>query len=234
MSKAYIAIPTYNEAENIGPLTREIFRHVPDVSVLVADDDSPDRTGDAVRALQKEYPRLSLLERKGVRGFAGAHLAAFDAILQNPSVEHIVTMDGDFSHHPRYVPEMLKAAEKYDLVVGSRYATGGGVKNWSMRRRLLSRFGNLYARLVTGIPCRDVTAGFMCIRASVLRELPWRSMQAQGYAWLIELKMLFSRAGAAIEEVPIVFEERRSGASKISRSIIAEGIIQPVRMRFKK
>ena len=202
--------------------------------MLVADDDSPDRTGDAVRALQKEYPRLSLLERKGVRGFAGAYLAAFDAILQDPSVDYVVTMDGDFSHHPRYVPEMLKAAEKYDLIVGSRYVPGGGVKNWSIRRRLLSRFGNLYARLVTGILCRDVTAGFMCVRASVLRKLPWRGMRAQGYAWLIELKMLFSRADAVIREIPIVFEERRSGASKISRSIIAEGIIQPIRMRFRK
>lgn len=236
MGKIYVAIPTYNEAENIGPLIREIFRCVSDASVLVVDDDSPDKTGDAVRMLQKDYPHLSLLERKGARGFAGAYLAAFDMIMQDSAVECIVTMDGDFSHHPRYIPEMLKAAEKekYDLVIGSRYVSGGGVKNWSIKRRILSRWGNWYARRAAGIPCRDTTAGFMCIRASFLRKLPWRQMRAQGYAWLIELKMLFFRAGASIHEIPIIFEERRTGSSKISRSIIVEGIIQPLRMRFSK
>lgn len=234
VSTTHIAIPTYNEGENIGPLIREIFHYVPDVSVLVVDDDSPDKTGDAVRLLQREYPRLFLLERKGARGFAGAYLAAFDAIMQDPTVERIVTMDGDFSHHPRYISEILEAAEKCDLVIGSRYVSGGGVKNWNMRRRLLSKIGNLYARLVTGMPCQDTTAGFMCIRASLLKKIPWRSMRAQGYAWLIELKMLFSRAGASICEIPIIFEERRAGSSKISKSIIMEGVIQPIRMRFSK
>ena len=230
--KTFIAIPTYNEAENISSLIGEIFRRVPAVFVLVADDDSPDGTGRTVRAMKEKYPNLFLLERKGVRGFATAYRAAFDEILRDPAVEYIVTMDADFSHHPRYLPALLDAGRSCDLAIGSRYAPGGGIKNWSAHRRLLSMLGNRYARLVTGMPCRDITAGFSCIRAEFLRTLPWRAMHSQGYAFLIELKMLFFRAGGHIREIPIIFEERRMGHSKISKSIIMEGILGPLRMRF--
>ena len=230
--KVIIAIPTYNEAENIVPLIREIFERYSDVGILVVDDGSPDGTGRLVREAMGRYPNLRLLERSGKLGLASAYLAAFHLILSGPKPEFIVTMDADWSHHPRYIGDLLAVAQTADFVIGSRYISSGGVKNWSLYRKMLSRFGNYYARLVTGIPIHDLTAGFSCMRVSFLEKLPWRNMQAEGYAWLIELKMLFHRAGARLNESPIIFEERRAGASKISRRIIAEGLIYPWRLRF--
>lgn len=232
--KVFIAIPTYNEAKNIGQLLEDIFTYLPEVFVLVVDDGSPDNTSLVVREKMRKFKNLYLIERDGKLGFASAYLRAFREIISRDQTDFIITMDADFSHHPRYLKAMLDKASFYDLVIGSRYTAGGGVKNWNWKRRILSRLGNFYARIVLKIPVWDVTAGFMCGRVSFLRNIGWDDTRAEGYAWLMEIKMLFYRQGARITEIPIIFEERRSGASKISKNIIMEGIIYPLWFRFKK
>lgn len=229
-----IAIPTYNEAENIGPLIKEIYKELPEAEVLVVDDGSPDGTSMIVKEFMRSFSTLLLLERKGERGFAGAYRAAFGKVLRESNADFIITMDADFSHHPRYLKKMLEKAPSCDVVIGSRYISGGTVKNWGLRRRFLSRAGNWYARNILGLPIRDVTSGFTCVRASFLEKIPWSYTAAEGYAWLIEMKTLFYRNGARILEIPIIFEERRRGASKISRNIIVEGLIYPFKLKFSR
>ena len=229
--KTIILLPTYNEADNIIPLLREIFNLPIDCSVVVIDDNSPDGTGKLVERAMAEYPHLSILKRPAKSGLAAAYLEGFSYALSNREADFIVTMDADFSHHPRYLPDLMRAAEAADMVIGSRYVRGGGIRNWSWWRRILSFYGNLYARLVTGVPVRDLTAGFSVIRTSHLKQLPPHELSSEGYAWLIELKSAMHALNARIVEVPIIFEERRSGASKISRSIVAEGLISPWRLR---
>ncbi|OHA01868.1 MAG: hypothetical protein A3C11_01485 [Candidatus Sungbacteria bacterium RIFCSPHIGHO2_02_FULL_49_12] len=231
--RAIILIPTYNEADNIVPLIREIFSLPIECSVLVIDDNSPDGTARLVRQVMSEFPNLSLLSRPGKSGLAGAYLAGFRKVLAESAADFIITMDADFSHHPKYLPDLIRAAKTADVVIGSRYVNNGGVKNWSLWRRILSFFGNLYARLVTGLPINDLTAGFSAIRLSLLKELPLEELSSEGYAWLIELKSALYARGARIIEIPIIFEERRSGASKISRRIITEGLFAPWRLRFR-
>lgn len=230
----FIAIPTYNEAENIGQLLDDIFMYLPESRVLVIDDGSPDNTAGVVKEKMSKFKNVYLIERSGKLGFASAYLRAFREIIDKHDADFLITMDADFSHNPRYLSMLVTAAESGDMIIGSRYARGGGVKNWSFLRRLLSRAGNFYARTVLGIPVKDVTAGFICLRVPFLKKIPWQDMNAQGYAWLMELKMLFYRKRARMTEVPIIFEERRSGASKISRRIIAEGIIYPLKLRWLK
>lgn len=232
--KIFIVIPTYNEAKNIGQLLEDIFVQLPEVSVLIVDDGSPDNTALAVREKMRKFKNIYLLERSGKLGFASAYLTAFREIISRDRVDFIITMDADFSHNPVYLPILISTAKSSDVVIGSRYTKGGGIKNWGIARRVLSRVGNFYARMVTGLPIKDVTAGFLCLRVSFLQKNPWQDMHAQGYAWLMELKMLFYRKQGRISEIPIIFEERRSGLSKISNSIIAEGILYPWLLRFAK
>lgn len=232
--KAVVLIPTYNEAGNIIPLVAEILKQPIDVDVLVIDDNSPDGTARLVEDAAKKFPRLHLFSRTGKRGFASSYLDGFRSVIAKKGAEFLVTMDADFSHHPRYLEHLLLAAEAGDMAIGSRYVTGGGVLNWSFARRILSLGGNFYARLVTGLPIYDLTAGFSAIRLSFLEKIPYQELSLEGYAWLIELKFMMHKNGAKIVEIPIIFEERRSGASKISKSIIAEGLIAPWRLRFRR
>jgi dolichol-phosphate mannosyltransferase len=222
-----VIIPTYNERENIGPLTREIFTAIPDSRVLIVDDNSPDGTGDEVRRHQREYPNLHVLSRSGKLGFGSAYLAGFAEALNDPFTDTVVMMDADLSHDPRYLPKMIAALKNVDVVIGSRYTLGGSVEGWSFRRRMLSRFGNRYARLVTGMPIRDCTAGFLALRAPVVRMLLESSMEMTGYAFLMELKHKIWQWRLRIGEIPITFRDRTVGSSKISNNIIREGIQAP-------
>ena len=184
--KVFIAIPTYNEAKNIGQLLEDIFAHLPEVSVLVVDDGSPDNTTLAVKEKMRKFKNIYLFERSGKLGFASAYLTAFREIINHHQADLLITMDADFSHNPSYLPILISAVETCDMVIGSRYTKEGGIKNWSMVRRILSRAGNFYARMVTGLPVKDMTAGFLCLRISFLKKIPWQDMRAQGYAWLME------------------------------------------------
>jgi dolichol-phosphate mannosyltransferase len=171
MGKSVILLPTYNERENIKLIVPEIFAVRPDVCVLVIDDSSPDGTGEEVRELMKQFPNLSLLSRPGKQGLGEAYKAGMLQVLRDTTVERLITMDADGSHAASYLPDLLRASEQNELVIGSRYVEGGGIENWERWRYLLSQNGNLYARVVTGLPLRDLTAGFMCFHADTLRKI---------------------------------------------------------------
>ncbi len=233
--KTVVLIPTYNERENIAYMVAGISASLPEASIIVLDDNSPDGTGEEVRTLQKTYPQVVLRSRPGKQGLGRAYLDGFRAVLAEPQVERVIMMDADGSHAPEYLPALIAASADADLVVGSRYVRGGGIENWEPWRYLLSRYGNFYARMVTGLPLRDLTAGFMCLRVSLLRSLDLNRLGASGYAFLMELKFCAVHKGhASVAEVPIIFKVRRGGESKISSHIIREGLLAPWKLRFKK
>ena len=229
-----IVIPTYNERENITLLVEEIFKILPDIRILVVDDNSPDKTAEAVRVAMKNYPNLSLMERPQKNGLGEAYIAAFKKLLLSKDVNHIITMDADLSHSPRYLPKLLEMSANHGLVIGSRYIKGGGIVQWELWRRILSGGGNFYVRCILGWKIRDWTAGFQCISVKALNKLDLDEIDLSGYAFLQELKYLLLKAGTTVAEVPIIFENRRGGKSKISRSIIGEGVVGPWKIRMKK
>jgi dolichol-phosphate mannosyltransferase len=212
--RALVILPTYNEAENVLAIASGVLAQHPALEVLVVDDASPDGTGDLVERAQKSEPRLHLLRRAGKLGLGTAYLAGFRHALDQ-GYDLALTMDCDGSHNPRYLPAMLAAAERADLVIGSRYVPGGDVVNWPKRRRLLSRFANLYTRTLLGVPVRDCTAGFRCYRRRVLETVNPFTIRGSGYSFLEEMVYRVHHCGFAIEEIPIVFEQRTHGVSKI-------------------
>jgi dolichol-phosphate mannosyltransferase len=223
--RTVVVTPTYNERENIEPLIRGILSHGPDYGVLIVDDGSPDGTADAVAAIAEHEPRVHLLRRSAKDGLGRAYAAGFHAALQLP-VEYIVQMDADLSHDPAFVPMLVHIAEQTesDLVLGSRYISGARIENWPRRRELLSRLGNVYARLVLGWAISDYTTGFTAFRADALRALPYEEFGATGFAFQLEFKHAFQSRRMRIAEVPITFTERERGASKMHTGIIFEAL----------
>ena len=230
-----IIIPTYNEKENLGPLLEAIYGIRPDIHVLVVDDNSPDGTGQLVAdwAETPQYEgRLFLLRRAGKLGLGTAYIAGFRWALAR-SYRRILEMDADFSHNPRYLPDLLAAAEEADLVLGSRYVPGGGVKNWGFWRRFLSRGGSLYARVLLGLPYQDLTGGFKCFRREVLETLDLGAVRSNGYSFQIELTYRAHCKGFKIKEVPIIFEDREVGKSKMSKHIFLEAVLMVWKLRME-
>lgn len=230
-----IIIPTYNEKENLGPLLEAIYEIRPDIHVLVVDDNSPDGTGQLVAewAEAPQYEgRLFLLRRAGKLGLGTAYIAGFRWALAR-SYRRILEMDADFSHNPRYLPDLLAAAEEADLVLGSRYVPGGGVKNWGFWRRFLSRGGSLYARVLLGLPYQDLTGGFKCFRREVLETLDLGAVRSNGYSFQIELTYRAHCKGFKIKEVPIAFEDREVGKSKMSKHIFLEAVLMVWKLRME-
>lgn len=231
MSKTVILLPTYNERENVDVIIPEIFAAHPDLHILVIDDNSPDGTGEVVRRLMEKYPNLRLLSRAGKEGLGVAYKHGMSETLRDAGVERVITMDADGSHPVEYLKDILKASETNDLVIGSRYTKGGGIENWEPWRYAMSRYGNLYARTLTGLPVRDLTAGYMCFHAPLLRRMNLDHVSASGYAFLMDLKFNAIHGYAArVKEVPIIFKSRREGESKISHHIIREGLKTPLRL----
>ncbi len=230
-----ILLPTYNENENIEGIVRRIIEVVPQASVLVIDDDSPDGTGRTVARLSKEFENVGLLSRARREGLGKAYIAGMAESLERSGgdcADAIVTMDADFSHDPAHLPEMIETAESHDVVIGSRYIRRGGVAEWEAWRRALSAGGNLYSRMITGMPVRDATSGFQLVRTEALRSIGYRKIAASGYAFQIELKYRLWRSGARLVETPITFQARRGGESKLSSHIVREGVLTPLRLRF--
>ena len=218
-TRALVVIPTYNEAENIPTLAREVLAQDPSLDVLVVDDASPDGTGRLVAEAGATEPRLHLLARSGKLGLGSAYLAGFRHGLEH-GYDLVFTMDGDGSHAPRHLPAMLEAARTNDLVIGSRYVPGGGIRNWPAHRRALSAFANLYTRTLLRLPVRDCTSGFRAYARPVLEAVEPFGVRSSGYSFLEEMLHRVHRAGFRIAEVPILFQDRTLGASKINRSEI--------------
>jgi dolichol-phosphate mannosyltransferase len=229
-----IIIPTYNERENIAHLINNIFAIMPNVRILVVDDNSPDGTKEAVCNLQEKFSALSLLPREKKDGLGRAYLAGFRHVIEKNESDAVVMMDADFSHDPIFLSALLGKLNDADLVVGSRYIKGGSTSGWSAWRRLLSYGGNMYCRTIIGLPIKDCTAGYNAIRIGMLKKLDFAKLSATGYAFQIELKYNLLRNGGTHDEVPICFKDRTRGSSKISKGIVAEGIITPWSLLLKR
>jgi dolichol-phosphate mannosyltransferase len=230
-NRAVVCLPTYNERENIGPITEAILGATPEADILVVDDNSPDGTGKAADAIAAKNPRVHVLHRAGKEGLGKAYLAGFRWAL-DAGYPLVMEMDADFSHDPKYLPAMLELAGKADLVLGSRNVPGGGTLNWGMGRRVLSRGGSLYARAILGVAIRDLTGGFKCFRREVLEAIDLPTVECSGYAFQIELTYRAIRKGYRVVELPIVFADRRVGQSKMSREIVLEAIRKVWTIRF--
>jgi dolichol-phosphate mannosyltransferase len=222
--KATVCLPTYNERENLEKMVRALGAH--DVDVLVADDNSPDGTGEIADRLAAELDYVSVLHRPRKEGLGPAYLAAFRHLLTGDS-ELILEMDCDFSHDPADVPRLIAACEDgADVALGSRYVSGGGTRNWGLVRRIISWGGSFYARAILGLDVRDLTGGFKCFRRAVLETLDLDAIHSKGYAFQIETTYRAAKRGFRIEEVPIVFVDRTEGTSKMSRTIFLEAVLR--------
>ncbi|MGH2916165.1 MAG: polyprenol monophosphomannose synthase [Solirubrobacteraceae bacterium] len=228
-AETWLVIPTFNEAENLERIVHaagaELQIAAPGAyRILIVDDNSPDGTGAIADDLAAAHDWVSVLHRPGKSGLGQAYLAGFAHALE-AGAQLVIEMDADFSHDPRHLPQLLAAAERADLVLGSRYVPGGGVRNWGLTRRLVSRGGGLYARLILGVRVRDLTGGFKCIRREVLEAIDLPSVRAAGYVFQIEVTYRAILAGFTVVEVPIVFADRTVGTSKMSGRIALEAML---------
>jgi len=228
-----VIFPTYNERENISFILPEVLKINSQIHILVVDDSSPDKTYEVVEQFAKEESRIHLLLRKEKKGLGRAYIAGFQWALQE-GFDFIIEMDADFSHRPVDLNPILEAAEKNDFVVGSRYTEGGGTKNWGLGRRLLSRGGSLYSRWILGFPLHDWTGGFNGWHARVLQGIGLEYVKSEGYSFQIELKYKALLKGFKGKEVPILFEERRVGQSKMSSRIVLEALFRVWKLKYSK
>ena len=225
--KTLVLVPTYNERDNLPILVKDLMT-IPGVSVMVLDDQSPDGTGNVADGLATEYPgRVLVLHRTGQRGLGVSYLEGFRTAIAG-DWEFVCQMDADLSHDPKYLPEMRAlAASGADLVIGSRYLNGISVVNWPLRRIILSQFANFYIRTITGLGLRDITTGYRCWRRRSLAKLPLDRIVSDGYAFLLDVTFMAAAAGLRIAESPIIFIERRQGASKLSSGVLIESLLTP-------
>jgi dolichol-phosphate mannosyltransferase len=234
--RVVVCLPTYNERENLEPMVRAldevVRRHELDARVLVIDDSSPDGTGELADRLTGEFRFLSVLHRKRKEGLGPAYLAGFVWALATDA-DRIVEMDCDFSHDPEDLPRVVAATQDADLALGSRYVKGGGTSNWGLGRRIVSRFGSFYARVLLGVGIRDLTGGFKCFRRVVLEDIGLERITTKGYAFQIETTYRALRKGARVVEVPIFFAERETGTSKMTGSIVFEAMTKVPALRLR-
>lgn len=219
-----IVIPTYNEIGMIEDIVSEIFKVCPDADILVVDDNSPDGTGKIVDRLASQDKRVRCLHRPRKEGIGPAYIDGFKVALEG-GYKYIAHMDADFSHDPKHLPQLFETIKNYDLVIGSRYVKGGVVKDWGIVRRLISRFGSLYAGSILCIKISDLTCGFRCFRRDVLESIDITRVISKGYAFMIEMAYRVYKKGFRIKEIPIIFTDRRGGQTKMSRSIIFEAMV---------
>jgi dolichol-phosphate mannosyltransferase len=232
---AWLVLPTYNEAENIEAMVTAVRANLPaSARVLIVDDNSPDGTGEIADRLEQAAPgAVEVLHRPGKEGLGPAYIAGFHRALEGDA-GLVLQMDSDFSHDPADLPRLLEAAERADLAIGSRYAPGGGVGDWGRLRLAISRFGSAYSRAVLGLGVRDLTGGFKCFRREVLEAIDLDAVDARGYAFQVEMTYRAIRRGFTVEEVPIVFSERRAGSSKMSGAIVAEAVWRVPLLRYRR
>jgi dolichol-phosphate mannosyltransferase len=232
---AWVVLPTYEEVENLPGIAAAILQHLPGGTLLVVDDASPDGTGELADRLAADDPRIRVRHRPGKAGLGRAYLDGFGVALEG-GARIVMQMDADWSHDPAVLPSLVAPIEAgtADLVIGSRYTKGGGVTDWGVARRVISRGGSLFAKLVLRLPASDLTGGYKAWRATTLRSVPFDGVRAGGYVFQIEMTYRASRLGARIREVPITFVDRRVGRSKMSRRIIVEALLVVLTLRWEE
>ncbi len=221
MKKGLVIIPTYNEAINIEKIAKKILSISEQLETLIIDDNSPDGTGDIVENLARNNSRIHLVRRERKMGLGTAYVLGFAYALEN-GYSYAFEMDADFSHNPDDLPRFIELLNQYDLIIGSRYIAGVSVVNWPIKRLLLSYFACIFARVVTGVPVKDLTSGFKCYSSKALESVNWKTFNVDGYGFQIQSVFSVYKAGLRIKEIPIIFVERRAGESKMSRWIIWE------------
>ncbi len=230
----WVVLPTYDEAENLAGISDAILHALPGARLLVVDDASPDGTGELADRLAAEDQRIVVRHRPGKEGLGKAYIDGFGVAL-DAGAAYVIQMDADWSHSPDYLPSLMAAIESgADLVIGSRYMRGGGVRDWGVLRRIVSRGGSLFARMVLRLAPHDLTGGFKAWRRGALEAVEWERVHSGGYVFQIETTYLATRAGAKVTEVPIVFKDRQVGTSKMSRSIIGEALIVVLQLRWEE
>jgi dolichol-phosphate mannosyltransferase len=232
MSGKLIVIPTYDEKDNVRPISEAVFGVLPDANILFVDDNSPDGTGRIVDELSARDPRVHALHRPGKSGLGRAYIAGFKWALER-GYDFVFEMDADFSHDPHELSNFLKAAENADLVLGSRYVNGIRITNWPLRRLLLSKTAATYVRLITGMPVTDPTGGFKCYRSAVLKAIDLDAVISNGYSFQVEMTHTTWMKGFRIAEIPITFEDRRAGYSKMNSRIFREALWMVWKLAFR-
>lgn len=226
-----LVLPTYNERENLVPIVTEIRKQLPQATIWIVDDNSPDGTGHVADGLAVSDPNVQVIHRPGKLGLGTAYIEAFNRALVN-DFDCVLQMDADFSHDPRYLPQLIAGLAGADLVIGSRYIDGGGTENWSPLRQWISRVGNTVARVGLGVQTHDATGGFRAYRRSTLEHLHFEDLKLRGYGFQIEVVYQVEHRGLRVQEVPIIFVERAAGSSKMSRGIVLEAIVHIIRRRL--
>ena len=232
MAQPLVLIPTYNERDNLIPFIQAVRTALPEADLLIIDDNSPDGTGKLADTCASEDPSVHVLHRPGKQGLGRAYLGGFAWALAR-DYSHVFEIDADFSHNPKDLPRLLKATEKADIALGCRWMSGGGVSGWPLRRLALSRLGNLYARVILGVPYRDLTGGFKCFTRKALEKIGPENISSVGYGFQIEATWRALQAGLSITEVPILFTDRVHGVSKMSGQNFKEALILVWRLRFR-
>ena len=232
-ARALIVTPTYNERENLEPFLAGVFRWAPDANVLIVDDNSPDGTGALADEIAAREPRVTVMHRAGKLGLGSAYREAFAVGLRDARYDFFFEMDTDLSHDPQYLPQFARALQAgADVVIGSRNVPGGGVEGWGLGRHVLSKGGSLYSRTILGLAVRDLTSGYKAFRRRALEAIDLTSVRSEGYSFQIEMTYRLLLKGMRVDEVPIVFVDRRQGASKMSRKIFAEAVGVVWKLRF--
>jgi len=233
MPRTLVVTPTYDEADNIEQFVTEVLSQGPQIEILVDDDNSPDGTGNIVARLMSANPRIHLLRRAGKMGLGTAYVEGFKYAI-GKKFDFVFEMDADFSHSPAEIPNMLRKMDSHDLVIGSRYTNGVRVVNWPIRRLLLSYAANVYTRVITGMHVKDATGGFKCFRLSVLEAIDLSKVKSNGYAFQIEMNFKAFSKGFRLCEHPIIFLERQSGTSKMSKKIVYEAVFMVWKLKFRQ
>jgi dolichol-phosphate mannosyltransferase len=231
--QAMVVIPTYNERDNIEAIVQSVLSVAPDEHVTVVDDGSPDGTGEIADSLAAGDSRIHIIHRAGKMGLGTAYITGFKYALDQ-GAPLVFEMDADFSHNPSLIPSFIHTARNYDVVIGSRYVSGGGTENWGAVRKLISMGGSLYAKIILGMPVWDLTGGFNCWRRSVLESIDLDAVTSNGYAFQIEMKYRAFRRGFRLTEIPITFVDRRVGESKMSGAIVREAFWRVWRFRLDR
>lgn len=229
--KTLVIIPTYNEHENIEKIINAVLLQSTEISVLIIDDNSPDKTSNIVKEMMKSNNRIQIVERPSKMGLGTAYVTGFKFAIEN-NYDLVFEMDADFSHDPADLKRFLKEIETQDLIIGSRYSDGVSVVNWPMKRLLLSYFANIYAKIVTGVPVDDLTGGFKCYRVEFLKKIDLSKIKSDGYAFQIEIDVKIYKKGGRVEEIPIIFRDRVDGYSKMNKKIIWEAFWLVWRLRI--